>query len=52
MKKFTTKECLRIQGFPESYKIAPNIGQSYKQIGKSVSVPVVRLLAEEMVRWL
>ena len=52
MRKFTTRECLRIQGFPESYKIAPNIGQSYKQIGNSVSVPVVQLLAEEMVKWL
>ena len=52
MRKFTTRECLRIQGFPESYKITPNTGQSYKQIGNSVSVPVVKLLAEEMVRWL
>ena len=52
MRKFTTRECLRIQGFPESYKITPNTGQSYKQIGNSVSVPVVKLLAEELVRWL
>jgi DNA (cytosine-5)-methyltransferase 1 len=50
MRKFTTRECLRIQGFPESYKIAHNVGQSYKQIGNSVSVPVIRLLAEEMVK--
>jgi len=52
MRKFTTRECLRIQGFPESYKITPNTAQSYKQIGNSVSVPVVKLLAEEMIRHL
>ncbi len=50
MRKFSTRECLRIQGFPDSYKITPNTSQSYKQIGNSVSVPVVRLLAEEMLK--
>jgi len=50
MRKFTTRECLRIQGFPESYKIAPNTGQSYKQIGNSVSVPVIKLLAEQIIK--
>jgi len=48
MRKFTTRECLRIQGFPESYKISSNIAQSYKQIGNSVSVPVIKLLAKEI----
>ncbi len=52
MRKFTTKECLRIQGFPESYKITPNTAQSYKQIGNSVSVPVVTLLAQEIIKHL
>jgi DNA (cytosine-5)-methyltransferase 1 len=50
MRKFTTRECLRIQGFPESYKIAPNTSQSYKQIGNSISVPLVTLLAEEIIK--
>jgi len=50
MRKFTTRECLRIQGFPESFNIAPNTAQSYKQIGNSVSVPVVRVLAKEMLK--
>ncbi len=49
MRKLTTRECLRIQGFPDSYKIEHNKAQSYKQIGNSVSVPVVRLLAESIV---
>ena len=52
MRKFTTRECLRIQGFPESYKIAPNTAQSYKQIGNSISVPVVEKLAKNMIQLL
>ncbi len=50
MRKFTTRECLRIQGFPDSFKIKPNNSQSYKQIGNSVSVPVVRLVAKEVLK--
>jgi DNA (cytosine-5)-methyltransferase 1 len=49
MRKFTTRECLRIQGFPENFKIAPNTAQSYKQIGNSVSVPLIKLLAKKIV---
>ena len=49
MRKLTTRECLRIQGFPENYKIAPNTAQSYKQIGNSVSVPIVKKLAVKML---
>ncbi len=51
MRKFTTKECLMIQGFPKSFKIKENNSQSYKQIGNSVSVPVVKLVAEEMAKY-
>lgn len=50
MRKLTTRECLRIQGFPHSYKIEPNKAQSYKQIGNSVSVPVVEGLAREIIK--
>ena len=52
MRKFTTRECLRIQGFPENYNITPNTAQSYKQIGNSVSVPVITLLAKEITKHL
>jgi len=50
MRKLTTRECLRIQGFPDSYKIEPNKAQSYKQIGNSVSVPIVEGLAREIIQ--
>ncbi|WP_409199315.1 DNA cytosine methyltransferase [Methanobrevibacter sp. DSM 116169] len=51
-RKLTTKECLRLQGFPENFKIKENYSQSYKQIGNSVSVPVIKLIAEEIVKCL
>ena len=50
MRNLTTRECLRIQGFPDSFKIEPNKAQSYKQIGNSVSVPVVEGLARKLIQ--
>lgn len=51
-RKLTVRECLRLQGFPESYKMRENYSQSYKQIGNSVSVPVIKLIAKEMSKYL
>jgi DNA (cytosine-5)-methyltransferase 1 len=52
MRKLSTNECLKIQGFPKDFMIAPNKAQSYKQIGNSISVPVVELIAKEMIKQL
>lgn len=49
-RKFTVRECLRLQGFPETFKMKDNYGQSYKQIGNSVTVPVIRLVAKEIIK--
>ncbi|SUY45245.1 DNA-methyltransferase [Clostridium putrefaciens] len=51
IRKLTPKECLAFQGFPKEYKIPSNLsnGQLYKQIGNSVSVPVVNRIAKEMI---
>lgn len=51
-RKLTTRECLRLMGFPENFKIKNHVMQSYKQIGNSVPVPVVELIAKEIVRCL
>jgi len=48
MRKLTTRECLRIQGFPDTFWIEPNKAQSYKQIGNSVSVPVIKSMAQNI----
>lgn len=49
-RKLTERECLRIMGFPESFKIPPNTSHTYKQIGNSVAVPVIEMIANEIVR--
>lgn len=51
-RKLTEKECLRLMGFPETFKIKKGPYQTYKQIGNSVPVPVVELIAKEVVRHL
>ena len=51
-RKLTTEECLKIQGYPANFKIKPNYFQSYKQIGNSVSVPVIKALAKEINKFI
>lgn len=49
-RKLTERECLKLMGFPDWYQMKPNSMHSYKQIGNSVVVEVVDMLAREMVR--
>lgn len=51
IRKLTPRECLRFQGFPEEYKIPQNVSntQLYKQIGNSVTVPVIERIATNMI---
>jgi DNA (cytosine-5)-methyltransferase 1 len=52
-RKLTPRECARIQGFPETFNVGTvSDTQIYKQFGNSVSVPVIRAIAEEMVPFL
>lgn len=50
VRRLTLRECLRFQGFPEEYYFPNSItlADAYRQIGNSVSVPVVRRIAEEI----
>ncbi len=50
IRKLTPEECLRFQGFPESFSF-PDMAKchKYKQAGNSVSVPVIRRIAEKMI---
>lgn len=50
MRKLTVRECLRLQGFPEEFKMKENYGQSYKQLGNSVTVPLIKRVAENIVK--
>jgi len=48
-RKLTVRECLRLMGFPESFKIREQNHQSYKQIGNSVPIPVVEKIAAKLL---
>jgi DNA (cytosine-5)-methyltransferase 1 len=51
-RRLTPKECFNLQGFPKDFKLPNSIarGQIYKQAGNSVVVPLVKRIAEEIVR--
>lgn len=48
-RRFTPRELLRLQGFPESFKIVVSDQQIRKQTGNSVAVPVIRAVAKKML---
>lgn len=44
----TSRELLRFQGFPDSYKIVVSHQEIRKQTGNSVAVPMIRAVAKEI----
>lgn len=46
----TPRELLRLQGFPDDFKIVVPYTQLRKQAGNSVSVPVIKAVATEVVK--
>jgi len=48
-RRLTPRECARLMGFPDSFKIPVSDAQAYKQFGNSVVVPVVSQLAKQVV---
>ena len=49
IRKLTPQECLKMQGFPEDFKQVVSNCQLYKQAGNSVSVPVVKRIADKIM---
>ncbi|MFA5026675.1 MAG: DNA cytosine methyltransferase [Candidatus Methylomirabilota bacterium] len=49
IRKLTPRECARLQGFPENYKL-PNLPDTklYKQFGNSVTVSVIERVASQI----
>ena len=45
----TEREMLRIQGFPDTFKIVVPYGKIRHQCGNSVAVPVIKAVAEQMM---
>ncbi len=50
IRKLTPRECARFQGYPENFKFPEQLANSslYKQIGNSVSLPVIEAIAHEI----
>ncbi len=48
VRKLTITECYKIMGFPENFKPCNILGNSYKQIGNSVCVPMIYQIAQEI----
>lgn len=51
-RKLTPRECARLMGFPDSYRIVVSDTQAYKQFGNSVVVPVIQQIAKYITKFL
>jgi DNA (cytosine-5)-methyltransferase 1 len=50
-RRLTERECLRLMGYPDDYKIGKG-NKAYKQIGNSVVLPIIKDISEELLRLL
>lgn len=51
-RRLTPRECARLMGFPETYKIVVSDTQAYRQFGNSIVVPVVETIANQMFNYM
>ena len=51
-RRLTPRECARLMGFPDTFKIPVSDTQAYRQFGNSVVPAVVEVVGREMVKWL
>ncbi len=50
VRRLTPRECARLQGFPENFKIHSNRNVAYMQFGNSVVIDVLQKIIEEIVK--
>ena len=48
-RRLTPRECARLQGFPDSFKIPVSDTQAYRQFGNSVVVPLMADVAKSII---
>jgi len=48
-RRITPRECARIQGYPDTYKLLNDDRAVYKQMGNGVSVPVVKAVLKDFL---
>ncbi|WP_313100702.1 DNA (cytosine-5-)-methyltransferase [Epilithonimonas sp.] len=49
-RRLTPRECARLQGFPDNFKIPVSDNQAYKQFGNSVTVPLIQAVGKQLVK--
>lgn len=47
-RKLHPRECARLMGYPDTYKLSTKANQAYKQFGNSVVIDVLQLIAQEI----
>lgn len=47
-RRLTPRECARLQGYPDEYRIVVSDTQAYKQFGNSVVVPLISQIAKQI----
>lgn len=47
-RKLHPRECARLMGYPDSYKISPRANQAYQQLGNSVVIDVLQYIGIEI----
>lgn len=52
IRKLSSREAARMQGFPEDFEIPVSTTLAHKQFGDSVSVPVLKEIISEVVKWI
>lgn len=50
IRKLTIRECARLQGFPEDFTFPVSRTQVYKQLGNTISIPVIAEIAKEIYK--
>ena len=48
VRKLTLKECFRLMGFPDNFKLVGSKAKLYNRVGNSIVVPLVKAIAKEV----
>ena len=51
-RRLSVLEAQRLQGFPDEFHFPVSDNQAYKQIGNSISIPVVEGIINEMIQYI
>jgi DNA (cytosine-5)-methyltransferase 1 len=50
IRKLSPRECARLQGFPDTFKIPVSKSQAYRLFGNSIPIPVLKAVMNEILK--